>query len=112
MTITDITTAAKDVFNDLPLEQAKPLVAAWPGHSAISFAGPLTYAAYNDVPVTYFLCEDDNIIPSFAQRSIIENMKKSGAQVEVVSVNCSHCPNESQPEKVIEVIRKAAGEVV
>ena len=58
----------------------------------------------------YILCENDQIIPPESQRTFIETAKEKNEKVEVVTIDSGHCPNNSRPEFVVGVIKKAAGE--
>lgn len=56
-------------------------------------------------------CEEDKILPPEFQEQMIEWVEsETGQKVDVHRVACAHCPNASCPEKVVEVIRKVAGE--
>ena len=59
-----ISTSAATTFSNLPKEEGEVWVKKMPHHSAICFAGELTYAAYKDIPVAYLLCEEDLVIPA------------------------------------------------
>lgn len=81
----------------------------FPHHSAVSFAGELTYAGYKDIPVSYLLCEEDLCIPVNIQRQGIDLIEKvSGKKVDVTSIKAGHCPTESAPQKVIDWILDVA----
>jgi pimeloyl-ACP methyl ester carboxylesterase len=110
MTITDFVASARATVSDMPEEVGLEVVTKFPGHSAVSFGGPLTYAAYKDVPVTYILCEEDKIIDPSNQERMVKMMQDAGSDVNVVRLKCGHCPNVSQPEATLKAIRKAAGE--
>jgi hypothetical protein len=101
--------AAKYCFNDLPESEGRKLAALMPGHSALTFAGKLTYPAYHHVPATYILCQKDDIIPPEVQRRFIETMKEKNDHVDVVEVDSGHCPNNSRTGFVVEVVNKAVG---
>lgn len=76
-------------------------------HSAASFASPLTYAGYKDVPVSYLLCEEDRSIPASVQKAGIEIIEReSGRPVDVTSVKTGHCPHVSARNETEEWIFK------
>ncbi|KAG0650850.1 hypothetical protein D0Z07_2325 [Hyphodiscus hymeniophilus] len=107
-----ISKSAAISFSDLPLAEGEAWVRRFSKHSAISFAGELTYAGYKDIPVSYLLCEEDICIPIDIQKSgikMIENV--SGRKVEVTSINTGHCPMASKPEEVINWILDVAGNI-
>ena len=100
-----ISTSAALTFSDLLKEEGEAWVKKMAHNSAISFAGELTYATYEDIPVSYLLCEEDLVIPAKVQRDEIELIEKeSGKKVDVMSIKTIHCPSTSAPEKVIDWI--------
>jgi hypothetical protein len=104
-----VTNADHIFYNGLPDSGMDSLISSLKHQSKASFYTPLTYPAYQDVPVSYLLCEQDNAIPFPAQQA----MARIGGP-NVVSHVCSagHSPMLNMPEKVVDVIRGAAGEVV
>lgn len=99
---------ASIVVSDLPLEEAIKFTEQMPMHSAVSFTGPLTYAAYRWIPVVYIQCEEDKTIPPEVQRTYIERLEKeSGKPVPTISLNSGHCPNLSMSEELTNAINKA-----
>src|SRR5207248_5167587 len=82
-------------------------------HSSISFDGKLTYPAYAYIPSKYLLCENDKIITPDMQRSMVEAaVKETGKTIDVISVAAGHGSTITVPDKVVEVIRMAAGEMI
>ncbi|OAP63370.1 hypothetical protein AYL99_02597 [Fonsecaea erecta] len=97
------------VFSDLPKEEGIAWAKKFPKHSALSFAGELTYAGYKDIPVSYLLCENDRCIPAEAQREGIDKIEKeSGRKVDVTSIKADHCPMTNHPEAVVDWIVSVA----
>jgi hypothetical protein len=47
------------VFSSLSPEDGAAKMSIFGRHSSTCFGNELTYAGYKDVPVSYFLCEDD-----------------------------------------------------
>jgi hypothetical protein len=105
--------SAKTNFNDLPLEEGIKLVKQFTWHSAPSFAGPCTYAGYEDAAnVAFILCEkDETIKPTFQEKMIKEaggaRGKKGGSEIKVLRLGSGHCPNASQPKEVAQLIKEA-----
>lgn len=100
------------VLNDLPFEDAYPLVRQLVHHSAIAFSSPTTQAAYKDIPVSYIVCEKDLIITPDVQRRFIRNIeegKGESGKVDVVSLQAGHCPNLSVPGELVDVVVECAG---
>jgi hypothetical protein len=78
-------------------------------HSVATFAAPLTYPGYKDVPVSYLIAEEDAVITPENQLQEIERIEKeSGAKVDVHRVKTSHSGYIVNPEEVTEVIVKVA----
>lgn len=70
---------------------------------------PVTYTAYREIPSTYIVCENDNALPLSMQ----ERMIAQGEGVfHVERCQEGHSPFLSNPEFVVECLRKAAGEDV
>ncbi|MDQ3717512.1 MAG: alpha/beta hydrolase, partial [Actinomycetota bacterium] len=63
-----------------------------------SFAAPQTRAAWENVPSTYVICDEDRALPPPAQEAM------SQAATSVLRLNSSHSPFLSQPEKVAEIL--------
>jgi len=104
-----ISVSAAITFSDLPKEEGEAWIKKFPRHSAVSFAGELTYAGYKDIPVSYLFCEEDLCIPAKNQREGIELIEKvSGKKVDVTSIKAGHCPTASAPQKVIDWILNVA----
>jgi len=98
-----ISQSAAIVFSDLPKEEGEAWIKKFPRHSAVSFAGELTYAGYKEIPVAYLLCEDDLCIPPKYQRAAIELIEKeSGKEVDVTSIKAGHCPTFSKLQEVVD----------
>ncbi|KAH8805116.1 Alpha/beta hydrolase fold-1 [Xylogone sp. PMI_703] len=96
-------------YNDLSDEHKKEYSEKLQYQAKPSFYTPLTYPAYQDSPVAYLLCEQDNAIPFFAQQAMAGI---GGPNVVSHVCSASHSPMLSMPSKVVEVIRGAVGEVV
>jgi hypothetical protein len=95
-------------YNDVPKSMADELTSKLVHQSKSSFNTPLTYPAYQEIPVSYLLCEQDNAIPLAAQKAMAEI---GGPTVVSHVCTASHSPMLSMPGKVVEVIRSSAGEI-
>ena len=74
-------------------------------HSSISFANPLTYAGFKDVPVSYLLCENDRAIAPQVQKAGIDMIEKeSGNKIDVTSIPGDHVAPLSSKTEVVEWI--------
>ncbi|KAL1878443.1 hypothetical protein Plec18167_004515 [Paecilomyces lecythidis] len=103
---------AKAIVSDLPLEEGIKVTQKLARHSAVSFSGQLTYAAYRWIPIVYIVCEKDKVIPPEYQRNFIELLEKeSNKPVPTISLDSGHCPNASMPEELAKVVQKAIVEL-
>lgn len=98
----------KNIFSDIPEDQARHYMNLMPNHSTISFEGKLTYPGYLHIPTTYLLTGTDKIIPPGSQESMVENARKLGAKIRVVRSQAGHVPMLSVPEEVVGVLIEAA----
>ncbi|KAG9010755.1 hypothetical protein FRB90_007654 [Tulasnella sp. 427] len=96
-------------YNDLPLEIAPRLAAGLKQQSYKVFASRLTYAAWKHVPTTYLYAEQDAAFPILVQKMMVEG---SGLDIQTETFDCGHTVFVSLPEKVVDSIRRAAGEQV
>lgn len=102
-------TADQIFYNDLPKARADELVSKLTHQAKPSFYTPLTYPAYQDVAVSYLLCEQDNAIPLVGQQAMAQI---GGSRVTSHVCSSGHSPMLSMPSKVVDVIRGAAGEKI
>jgi len=101
----NIARSASLTFNDISLEEGIKWTEKFHGHSVLCFGDALTYAGYQDIPVSYLVCENDLVIPIKNQRDGIELIEKvSGRKVDVTSIQTGHVPMVSAPEKVVDWI--------
>lgn len=112
MTITGIEIAARGTFPELELEKAMDLVRLMSKHSAISFTGKTTYAAYKYIPTSYIKCENDFIVATQKQQAFIDRIgEESGKEVDVHTLNTGHCPNVTAPDDLAKAIIQIANTV-
>lgn len=104
----DFEATAKRTFSEIPFEKGVEYAKKMSRHSAPSFAGELTYPAYEHVPVSWVLCEKDLILPLEFQTGVIATIEKdSGNKVHVVRLDTDHCPNVSRPIELAAAIKDA-----
>ena len=66
---------------------------------------------WRDVPsVSYLMCRDDEAIRFEEQRGMVDRVEIEGCRVKIEIVESGHSPMLRCPERVVEVIRRAAGE--
>ena len=98
-------------FSDLPESEGLAWASKMLEQSTAISTAILTYPAYKHIPVTYLVCERDKVLHPEYQRAMVGMVaKESGREVDVQSCSSGHCPNASMPERVVEVVRMAAGE--
>ncbi|XHG06029.1 hypothetical protein AWENTII_009240 [Aspergillus wentii] len=104
----DAVESAKMNFSDLPLDEAVKFSSHATMHSALSFAGKLSYAAYEHVAVSYIICEKDACLPPTFQQDRIKLIEeKSGNKVDTRSINAGHFPPITRPEELAGLIQEA-----
>ncbi|KAF2489457.1 alpha/beta-hydrolase [Lophium mytilinum] len=107
----DIVPSATFNFSDLPEAEGQAWARKFENHSAVTFAGELTYPGYEDVEISWLICKNDKTVPPSFQQGFIDGIEKAtGKKVVVDEIDTGHCPNASAPEKVVEWIKKAAQE--
>lgn len=100
-------TPEKIFYNDLDEKTAAKWVSALKPFSYKTFSSKVTYAGWRDVPSTYLFCEKDQAIPLEAQKGMVQG---SGVNFDSETLDASHSPFLSMPEKVAEAVRRSAGE--
>ena len=69
----------------------------------------VSHETFREVPVTYLLCEKDQALPVEVQKMMISRIEEAGVKVGTVETcEGSHSPFLSMPEKVVDVVIKAA----
>jgi hypothetical protein len=101
--------AAPLTFNDMPPEEGLKLQNMFSQHSLPSYQAPLTYPGYKHLPVTYMFTERDLILSPEIQQKMIGNMEAAGVKVNVIKYNTGHAPQASNPDAVVDVVKKALG---
>jgi len=96
-------------FSGLDAGIQKSMIEKLESHSWGPFITKTTYAAYRDIPSTYLICENDNVIPVFAQEMMV---KTPGSLFKVERCAAGHFPTLALPKFTADVIIRAAGDVV
>lgn len=93
----------------MPADEGEAWARKLAKHSSASFASPLTYAGFKDVPVSYLLCEEDLAIPAEIQRAGIDMIEReSGNKVDVTSIKADHVAPLSSLDDVVEWVVRVA----
>lgn len=85
-------------YADVPQDLIDAAVPRLTTQTLSSFATPQTRAAWQQIPSTYVICDQDRAIPPAAQKAM------SQAATNVVTIGTSHSPFLSQPDKVTEIL--------
>ncbi|KAL9598130.1 MAG: hypothetical protein Q9219_004686 [cf. Caloplaca sp. 3 TL-2023] len=93
------------LFNDLPSSTADDWASKLSCQPSTGWGGIVDYAGWKDVPSVYVVCERDAILGMEMQMEMAE---RAGSVVE--RCDAGHCCMISRPARVVEVLRKAAGE--
>ncbi|KAH9205857.1 Alpha/beta hydrolase fold-1 [Leptodontidium sp. 2 PMI_412] len=103
-----ISNPAHVFYNDLPTKVANCWISKLVPITATDFAIPSVYEPWNDMPAFYIFTEHDNAIALAAQQGMAANM----GNISTVSLNSSHSPFLSLPDKTAHAIIKAYAEGV
>ena len=107
MRLADPALSGSRMYDVWPEERAVAWARAAPRQSVLSFASPVTYTAFKDIPSSYIFCEQDQIVPPALQEQYIENIKiVSGRPVDLHKLDSNHVPNLTSPETLAELILK------
>ncbi|KAK6443465.1 hypothetical protein LTR95_000292 [Oleoguttula sp. CCFEE 5521] len=102
---------AEDYFyGDLEAAEAAKWTKLLKPVSIAALMGKATHAGWKEIPVSYLFCTEDQALPDFTQRGIIEMAKKHGVEMRVEEVKASHSPFLSMPERTGEFVRRSVGE--
>lgn len=109
MRLINLALVAQATWPDLEFEKALAIAQNMPQHSALSYAGELTYAGYRYIPASFIVCENDLIVPPDTQRKYIETIKDAtGKEVDVHSINSGHGLTPSSTDKVANIVVEIA----
>ncbi|KAA6409565.1 MAG: hypothetical protein FRX48_06176 [Lasallia pustulata] len=95
-------------YNDLSLAAAQPYINQLTPICDLAFEQECPADCYSDtIPSTYLMCSDDNALPPFVQEMMAKNL---GENCKVQKCDTGHSPWASQPELVVGLVRRLAGE--
>ncbi|KAL8760292.1 MAG: hypothetical protein Q9184_003387 [Pyrenodesmia sp. 2 TL-2023] len=93
------------LFNDLSDSDAALWISKLSCQPSSGWDDVVDFAGWKHVPSVYLLCEQDAILKPEMQ---LQMAQMAGSEIERCSAG--HCCMIGQPERVVEVVRKAAGE--
>lgn len=97
----------KLLFNDLRAEDTTEWAKSLSCQPSSGWDGVIDYVGWKKVPSVYLVAEGDAILSKDIQLQMAET---AGSQIEKCSAG--HCCMIGQPERCLEVVRRAAGEVL
>ena len=100
-------TPEKLLFNDLSPEEAAKWAKKLSCHPSRGWDGVVDYVGWKKVPSVYLVSEVDALLSEEMQ---LDFAKRAASEIERCSAG--HCLMIGQPERCLEVVRKAAGEVL
>ncbi|RDL38797.1 Uncharacterized protein BP5553_03137 [Venustampulla echinocandica] len=103
-----ISDPAYHFYNDLPSNVQDYWISRLLPLAAADVTIPAIYEPWKDMPCTYVFTEQDNAIAPVVQQAMAAGMGK----ITTATLNASHSPFLSMPNKVVEVIQQAAKEGV
>jgi len=95
------------LFNDLPPNVAESWLAKFQRQPATGWADVVEHAGWKDAPSVYLICENDQAMSVGLQEKV-----SAMAGCEIERCGSGHMVTLTMPEKVVEMIRRAAGEVI
>ena len=100
-------TPEKFLFNDLSPEEASKWAKKVSCHPSRGWDDVVDYAGWKNVPSVYLVSEGDALLNTEMQLQFAQM-----ADSEVERCSAGHCSMIGQPERCLEVVRKAAGEIL
>lgn len=95
------------LFKDIPPSDASYWVSKLSCQPSSGWDDVVDHAGWKSVPSVYLLCEQDAILNPEMQ---MQMASMAGSEIERCSAG--HCCMIGQPEKVVNVVRRAAGEMI
>jgi pimeloyl-ACP methyl ester carboxylesterase len=93
------------LFNDIPASTSEFWLARLQCQPATNWAGVVEYAGWKEIPSVYLVCEKDRLLLLERQ---LQLAGMAGCEIE--RCDSGHMVMLKLPEKVVEVVRRAAGE--
>jgi hypothetical protein len=97
-------------YNDLSPEEQERWDKLLRRQTSLSILTPLTHTAYLYHPVTYVFCEQDEALPHFLQKSMVQTIEEStGIKFQKETWDTGHSPYIGHPERLLELVRGIDG---
>ena len=99
------------MFHDIPTSEGEHWTSLLEPHSVGAMWSEQTYAAFQDIPSTYVVCELDRIVPVEQQEGMIRNAKEvEPSAFDVVErLQSGHEPIFSVIGELVGVVERAVG---
>ncbi|KAI4098048.1 MAG: hypothetical protein LQ339_006616 [Xanthoria mediterranea] len=98
--------AAGLLFNDLAPDTALTWISKLRCQPSSGWDDVVDYVGWKDIPSVYLLCEQDALLSPEMQTQMADR-----ANSEIEKCDAGHCCMIGQPQRVLEVVEKAAGQV-
>lgn len=98
--------AAGLLFNDLAPDTASSWISKLRCQPSSGWDDVVDYVGWKDIPSVYLLCEQDALLSPEMQTQMADR-----ANSEIEKCDAGHCCMIGQPQRVLEVVEKAAGQV-
>ena len=101
---------AERFYNDLPSDEQSHWVSLLKSCPAKTQLDTVSYAAYLHHPVTYLVCENDQALPAFLQRKMMDDVEgaNKGLVFEREGCGAGHSPFLSQLDVLLGVVQRIA----
>ncbi|KAI9687993.1 MAG: hypothetical protein M1820_010355 [Bogoriella megaspora] len=73
---------------------------------------PISNSAWREIPLTYIYTTEDMTLPYEYQKSMVENVRKDGIDVDTVELNTGHCPNLTKTKEVVDVVNDVIEKII
>ncbi|KAI9695842.1 MAG: hypothetical protein M1820_008397 [Bogoriella megaspora] len=102
----------EEFFGDLNEEDAERMMDALVPHLLDAQTSRTTHEAWRNFPVSYVICEDDQVVTSEVQREMLRVVREEGVIVKCWTLKTAHSPMLSMPEQMLRVVKQAWNESV
>ncbi|KAF5010877.1 hypothetical protein FDECE_2984 [Fusarium decemcellulare] len=97
-------------YNDLDPDEAQYYTSLLKPHAKATKYTKTTGEAWKHIPSVYLICDNDNAIPPFAQKGMVNIAQDEGANMKTERINTSHSPFLSKPDEVSDFIIRHTNE--
>ncbi|KAL0932690.1 uncharacterized protein CTRU02_211653 [Colletotrichum truncatum] len=92
------------LYSDLPRKEHQRWLKLLRPFPIASSQYPTQSPAYRDIETLYIYCENDALLPSVVQRSLVTKVRERGFEVHEESLQAGHFPSLSMPKELANII--------